>query len=66
MSFGTAGCKWLLSKTNLEYIDYISRITGFSSPVAQVLINRGIKTSRQIDSFLNPDLTRLADPFELP
>jgi single-stranded-DNA-specific exonuclease len=66
MSFGTAGCKWLLSKTNLEYIDYISRITGFSSPLAQVLINRGIKTSRQLDSFLNPDLTRLADPFELP
>jgi len=66
MSFGTAGCKWLLSKTNREYVDYISRITGFSSPLAQALINRGIKTSRQLDSFLNPDLTKLADPFELP
>jgi len=66
MSFGTAGCKWLLSKTNREYVDHISRITGFTAPLAQTLINRGIKTSGQLDSFLNPDLTKLDDPFALP
>jgi len=66
MSFGTAGCKWLLSKTNREYVDYVSRITDLSLPLAQALINRGIKTSGQFDSFLNPDLSKLADPFDLP
>ena len=65
MAFGVVGCKWLLSKTNREYVDYVSRLTGFSPHLAQVLINRGIKTSAQIESFLSPDLTRLSDPFEL-
>jgi single-stranded-DNA-specific exonuclease len=30
------------------------------------MINRGIKTAGQLDSFLNPRLTMLADPFDLP
>ncbi|HTZ18151.1 MAG TPA: single-stranded-DNA-specific exonuclease RecJ, partial [Dissulfurispiraceae bacterium] len=66
MPVGLRDCKWLLSRTNREYVDYVSGITGFSTHLAQVLINRGIKTSARIDSFLNPDLTKLSDPFDLP
>ena len=66
MSYAMSNCKWLLSRTNREYVDYVSKLTGFSIPLAQTMINRGIKTAGQLDSFLNPRLTMLADPFDLP
>jgi single-stranded-DNA-specific exonuclease len=58
--------RWLVNKTNPEYIDYISRVVSVSRTFAQVLVNRGLKTSDQIYSFLNPDISRLSDPFEMP
>lgn len=58
--------RWLVNKTNPEYIDYISRLASVTAPLAQVLINRGMKTPDQLDAFLNPDLGKLSDPFELP
>ncbi len=58
--------KWLVNRTNPEYVDYISRAASVSHILAQVLINRGLKNSEEIYSFLNPDLSRLSDPFELP
>jgi single-stranded-DNA-specific exonuclease len=58
--------KWLVNRTNPEYVDYISRIASVSPAFAQVLINRGIKTPDQLNSFLNPAIDRLSDPFELP
>ena len=66
MSYAASNCKWLVSRTNREYVHYVSKLTGFSIPLAQALINRGIKTAGQLDSFLNPRLTMLADPFDLP
>lgn len=33
--------------------------------MAQILINRDIKTSGEIDCFLNPSISQLSDPFEL-
>jgi single-stranded-DNA-specific exonuclease len=57
--------RWTLSRTNQEYLRYISGITGLSLPVAQTLVNRGIKTPEQIADFLNPSVTRLSDPYEL-
>ncbi|MCL5063289.1 MAG: single-stranded-DNA-specific exonuclease RecJ [Nitrospiraceae bacterium] len=59
-------CKWLVNRTNPEYVDYISRVATVSPAFAQVLINRGIKTPEQLDSFLNSDINKLSDPFELP
>jgi single-stranded-DNA-specific exonuclease len=56
----------LINKTNPEYIGYISRLVSVSRTFAQVLVNRGLKTSDQIYSFLNPDISRLSDPFEMP
>jgi single-stranded-DNA-specific exonuclease len=66
MSYAASNCKWLVCRTNREYVNYVSKLTGLSVPLAQALINRGIKTSDQLDSFLNPRLTMLADPFDLP
>ncbi len=58
--------KWLVNRTNPEYVDYISRIASVSPAFAQVLINRGIKTPDHLHAFLNPAINRLSDPFELP
>ena len=65
MAFNGLNCRWYVKKTNPEYIDYISKIASVSSASAQILINRGLKTPEQIELFLNPDIQRLSDPFEL-
>lgn len=61
-----SACRWIVSKTNPEYVDYLARAASVSPTFAQVAINRGIKTLTQLNSFLNPSLTRLSDPFDLP
>ncbi|HMK55954.1 MAG TPA: single-stranded-DNA-specific exonuclease RecJ [Dissulfurispiraceae bacterium] len=66
MSRASAKSRWLVTRTNREYVDYVARLSGLSSPLSQALINRGIKTAEQLDSFLNPRLTMLGDPFDLP
>jgi len=58
--------KWLVNRTNPEYVDYVSRIASVSPAFAQVLINRGIKTPDHLHAFLNPTIDGLSDPFELP
>ncbi|MCL4458068.1 MAG: DHH family phosphoesterase [Nitrospirae bacterium] len=58
--------RWFINKTNPEFIDYVSRLASVSPAFAQVLVNRGIKTSEQLNSFLSPDISRLSDPMELP
>src|SRR5208283_2656414 len=59
-------CRWIMNKTNPEYIAYIARIASVSPLFAQVLVNRGLKTAVQLEAFLNPDISKLADPFALP
>ncbi len=56
----------MVNKTNPEYVEYLSKAASISPVFAQVLINRGIKTSEQIESFLSPAVNKLSDPFELP
>lgn len=58
--------KWLVNRTNPEYVDYISKIATVSPAFAQILINRGVKTLDHLSAFLNPAINRLSDPFELP
>jgi single-stranded-DNA-specific exonuclease len=58
-------CRWTVSRTNREYVEYVSKLTGLSIHVSQTLINRNIKTAEQIDTFLNPCLSKLADPYTL-
>ena len=66
MADGGMACRWIINKTNPEYIAYIARIASVSPMLAQVLFNRGLKTAVQLDAFLNPDISKLADPFALP
>ncbi len=66
MADGGMACRWIINKTNPEYIAYVARIASVSPMLAQVLVNRGLKTAEQLDAFLNPDISKLADPFALP
>jgi len=55
--------RWLVNRTNPEYVRYLSRVASISPVLAQIFINRGIKTSEEIGSFLNPHVSQLSDPF---
>lgn len=57
--------RWLVSRTNPEYIRYISKAASISPAFVQILINRGIKTQQEINDFLNPGISNLSEPFEL-
>jgi single-stranded-DNA-specific exonuclease len=57
--------RWLVKRTNPEYIGYISKAASISPALSQILINRGIKTLNEIHYFLNPKISDLSDPFEL-
>jgi single-stranded-DNA-specific exonuclease len=57
--------KWLVNKTNPEYIQYLSKTASISPTLAQICINRGIKTPEEVSSFLKPDLSTLSDPFDI-
>lgn len=58
--------RWFISRTNPEYIHYISKAASISPILARVMINRGIKTADEINNFLYPSVTGLSDPYELP
>ena len=58
--------KWFINRTNPEYIQYISKAASISPVLAQIMINRGIKTADEINNFLYPSSSVLSDPFELP
>ena len=57
--------KWLVSRTNPDYIRYLSKAVSVSPAFAQVLVSRGIKTPQAINDFLNPHISGLSDPFEI-
>ncbi len=57
--------KWLVKRTNAEYIGYLSKVSSISPIIVQILINRGLKTPQEILDFLNPGTSSLADPFKL-
>lgn len=57
--------KWLVSRTNPDYITYLSKAVSVSPAFAQVLVSRGIKTPQAINDFLNPHISGLSDPFEI-
>jgi single-stranded-DNA-specific exonuclease len=57
--------RWLLNKTNHEFIQYLAKTAGMSPVFAQVLINRGLKTPAAIADFLNPGFTQFSDPHDI-
>lgn len=58
--------QWLIRKTNPDFIEYLSRNASISPILAQVLVNRGIKSPERARDFLNPLISSLSDPFVLP
>lgn len=57
--------RWLINKTNPEFIHYVAKRASISPILAQVLINRGVKSVSAISDYLHPDLTPLSDPLEI-
>jgi len=56
--------RWLVSRTNRQYIEYLSRSVSISPPIAQVLINRGIKSPSDVKSFLSGGT--FTEPLDMP
>lgn len=57
--------RWVLSKTNPEYVAYLAGAAGVSGPMAQVLINRGIKSPDEAAMFLGRRDDRPCDPMAI-
>ena len=57
--------RWLVNRTNTEYLSYLSKAASISPVFAQILINRGIRTVSAVQAFLHPSFTALSDPFDL-
>lgn len=57
--------KWLINRTNREYISYLSNASSISPAISQVLINRGIKTPTEVKAFLSPDIRAMQSPSEI-
>ncbi len=58
--------RWLVNKTNREFLEYLSKTASISTAFAQILINRGFKDVKSIKDFLSPSLSNLHDPFLMP
>jgi single-stranded-DNA-specific exonuclease len=58
--------RWFVNRTNQEYVNYLSGALSISPLLAQILINRRIKTVEDIEYFLFGGVSALADPFVLP
>ncbi len=58
--------RWLVNKTNQEFLEYLSKQTSISTALTQILVNRGFKDLKSIKDFLSPSLQTLHDPFLMP
>jgi single-stranded-DNA-specific exonuclease len=58
--------RWFINRTNPEFLDYLSKSASVSPILAQILINRGIRTAEDASYFLSSGITTLSDPFDLP
>ncbi len=57
--------RWLVKKTNTEFLEHLSKKASISRALAQILINRGLKDIDSIRAFLSPSFSDLHDPFLL-
>ena len=58
--------RWLINRTNPEFLQYLSKNASVSPLFAQVLVNRGFRTASDISEFLRPSVSSLTDPFDIP
>ncbi len=57
--------RWVVKRTNQDYLKYLSKNASISTVLAQILVNRGIKTVGEINAFLYPNISQLSDPFDI-
>lgn len=57
---------WVVSRTNPEFLRYLSDKLSLTTSVIQILVNRGFKDVDSIKDFLNPSMENLHDPLLLP
>jgi len=58
--------KWLIKRTNDDFLRYLAKQINISKSLAQILVNRGIKSQQDALHFLSPSLSSLHDPLQLP
>ena len=58
--------RWVVYEQDLRLQDYIAKTLQINPLIAQILINRGIKTVEGINDFLTSSINNLHDPFLLP
>lgn len=58
--------KWRITTHDQSEIDSLRQAAGLPSIVAQLLIGRGVHDPQAVKSFLDPKLTQLRDPEQLP
>lgn len=58
--------KWLIKRTNDDFLRYLARKIDVSKNLAQILVNRGLKNKEDAYRFLNPSLNQLHNPMLLP
>ena len=56
--------RWHFHPVQPEQAANLATMTGISSVMAQILLNRGISTPDQVATFLQPDLEQLPSPLE--
>lgn len=56
--------RWYIFPERPEIAQILSQTTGLNRIVAQILLNRGIETPEQAETFLNPDSQTLPEPME--
>lgn len=57
--------RWLLKRTNAEYVSYLSKAASVSRVLAQILITRGIKTPEGVYAFFSQTPESMSDPFDM-
>jgi len=58
--------KWIVYPEKVEEAYQLCRGLNVSPLLAQILLNRGISNPAEAEKFLNPKLSDLRDPFEIP
>lgn len=57
--------KWVIKKTNREFVLFLAGSAGISPVTAQILINRDVKTPQEVLNFFSSDISSITDPFQL-
>ena len=57
--------KWIVAKKDEELSNNIAHQFSLDPVIAQLLINRGLRVSNDIENYLNPRLENLLDPFSI-